>query len=231
MSSKPLPTSRPPDASADGTWQMPRGRHKLPKEVVVDHQRQRILAAAAVALAEIGYAELSVEHIIARAKVSRTTFYSTFSNKRECIMVAHEEVFDRFTAELFRACAAQSTWSAKVVAAIGRAIDFAVRSPEEAQLLVVDAVAAEPSLALRVVASNDFLVGLLRNGREECPWAASLPELTERAQIGATASVIGHRLLSDQADRLPAMKPELVQLILTPYLGVEEAARVATSSE
>jgi len=218
------------DADANGTWQMPRGRHKLPRKVVVDHQRQRILEAAAAALAEKGYAELSVEHIIARAGVSRTTFYATFNNKRECIMVAHEEAFDRFTAELFRACAAQSAWPAKVAAAIDVAIDFAVRSPEEAQLLVVDAVAAEPALALRVLTSNDFLVGLLRNGREHCPGSASLPELTERAQIGAAASVIGNKLLSGQADRLPALKPELVQLILTPYLGIEEAARVAASS-
>lgn len=224
------PPKSGPDADANGAWQLPRGRHKLPREVVEDHQRQRILAAAAEALAEKGYAELSVEHILTKAGVSRTTFYCNFANKRECMMVAHEEAFDRFTAELFRACAAQSAWSAKVAAAIGSAIDFAVRSPEEAQLLVVDAVAADSSLALRVVASNDFLVGLLRNGREQCPRSASLPELTERAQIGAAASVIGHKLLSDQADRLPALKPELVQLILTPYLGIEEAARVAASS-
>jgi AcrR family transcriptional regulator len=231
MSPESLPKSSAPDTNAAGAWQLPHGPHALPHELVVDHQRQRILAAAAAALAENGYAELSVEHIIAKAQVSRDTFYATFDNKRECIMVAHEEAFDRFTAELFRACAAQSTWPAKVAAAIGRAIDFAVRSPQEAQLLVVDAVAADPSLALRVVASNDFLVGLLRNGREQCPEAASLPELTERAQIGATVSVIGHKLLSDQADRLPAMKPELVQLVLTPYLGGEEAARVAATSE
>ena len=227
MSPEPLPKSEP---DVNGAWRMPRGRHKLPREVVADHQRQRILAAAAGALAEKGYAELSVEHIIARARVSRATFYATFDNKRDCIMIAHEEAFDRLTAELFRACAAQSAWPAKVAAAISCAIDFAVRSPEEAQLLVVDAVAADPALALRVLASNDFLVGLLRNGREQCPGSATLPELTERAQIGAAASVIGHKLLSGQADRLQALRPELVQLILTPYLGIEEAARVAASS-
>jgi AcrR family transcriptional regulator len=224
MSSDPLPAG---DAAADGYWQLPHGPHKLPREVVVDHQRQRLLAGAAMALAEHGYAELSVEHVLERAGVSRTTFYEQFDNKRECVLIAHEQVFDRLTGELVRACAGQSDWPAKVVAAVVATIDFAVRAPEEAQLLVLEALAPEPALALRVLASNDFLVGLLRNGREQCPRAASLPELTERALIGATASVIGHRLLCDQADRLPALAPQLVQLVLIPYLGNEEAARIA----
>jgi AcrR family transcriptional regulator len=217
-------------AVVNGNWQLPRGPHKLPREIVVDHQCRRLLEGAARALAAHGYAGMNVGHILEQAGVSRTTFYEHFDNKRECLTIAHEEAFDRFVAHLFRACAAQPTWPAKVTAAVGIAIDLAVRSPHEAQLLIVDAVAADPDLGLRVLASNDFLVGLLRNGREQCPGAASLPELTERAQIGATASVIGHRLLSGQADRLPALKPELVQLILIPYLGLEEAARAAASS-
>lgn len=57
----------------------------------------------------------------------------------------------------------------------------------------IEAVAADPTLVERVLASNDFLVGLLRNGREQCPPASSLPELTERALIGAASSVIGNR--------------------------------------
>jgi AcrR family transcriptional regulator len=198
--------------------------------VVVDHQRQRLLVGAAAAVAEHGYAEMNVEHVLERAGVSRTTFYQQFDNKRECVLVAHEQAFDRLTGELVRACAGQSEWPAKVVAAVAATIDFAVRTPEQAQLLVLETLAAEPVLALRVLASNDFLVGLLRNGREQCPQAASLPELTERALIGATASVIGHRLLFDQADRLPALAPQLVQLILIPYLGNEEAARLARAS-
>lgn len=107
------------------------------------------------------------------------------------------------------------------------AIAFVVRGPEEAQLLIVDAVAADPTLAMRVLASNDYLVGLLRNGREQCPGAATLPELTERALIGAASSVIGSRLLSGQADRLPALESQLVQLMLMPYLGITEARRVS----
>lgn len=203
----------------------------MPRKVVVDHQRQRLLTGAARALATHGYVEMTVEHVLAEAKVSRTTFYENFENKRECVLLAHEGVFDRFAAELFRACAGAADWSGKVAAAVSATIAFAAQAPEEAQLLIVDAVAAEPTLATRVLASNDFLIGLLRKGREQCPRAAALPELTERALIGAACSVIGARLLSGQADRLPAVEPQLVQLMLMPYVGVERAREIAEGLE
>jgi AcrR family transcriptional regulator len=226
------PTSLPADdAVPEGSWQLPRGRHDLPHEVVVDHQRQRLLAGAATALAEHGYSELSVEHIITAAGVSRTTFYEQFDNKRECVLVAHELAFDRLAGQLVRGCAAVSEWPAKIVVAISTAIVFAIRTPAEARLLVLETLAPDPVLVERALASSDFLVGLLRNGREQCPSAATLPELTERALIGATTSVIGHRLLCDQADQLPALAPQLIQLTLIPYLGHEEAARVAAIAE
>lgn len=214
----------------DREWRLPRGPHKLPRDVVVDHQRQRLIAGAVRALARYGYAELTVEHVLAEAGVSRTTFYENFDNKRGCVLAAHEEVFNHFAAELFRACAGEVEWPDKVTAAVRAAVAFAVAGPEEAQLLIVDVVAADPTLVARVLASNDYLVGLLRNGREQSPEVAALPELTERALIGAATSVIGSRLLSHQADRLPALEPELVQSMLLPYVGVAEARQRAEDS-
>jgi AcrR family transcriptional regulator len=227
-----LEDSPPPNRATDGEvgWRLPRGPHRLPREVVVDHQRQRLLAGVARALAEQGYAAMSVEHVLAHAGVSRTTFYENFDNKRDCVLAAHEMAFNRLAGELVGACAGESEWPAKVAAAIGAAIEFASRAPEEALLLALDAVAADPVLASRVLASNDFLVGLLRNGREQWPPAVALPELTERAMIGATTSLIGSRLICGQVSRLAEIEPQLVQLVLIPYMGVEEARHVAEAA-
>jgi AcrR family transcriptional regulator len=225
--------SPPDDGSVAGgaDWRLPRGPHKLPREVVTDHQRQRLLAAVAQAVAEEGYAGMNVEHVLVLAGVSRTTFYENFDNKRECVLAAHEQAFSRLSGELVGACAGESEWAAKLVAAIGAAVEFATRAPQEARLLVIDAVAADSVLASRVLASHDFFVGLMRNGREHCPWATELPELTERALVGAVTAVIGARLMSGQVDRLADMQPELVELVLMPYLGVEEARRAAAEAK
>ncbi|HWM63516.1 MAG TPA: TetR/AcrR family transcriptional regulator [Solirubrobacterales bacterium] len=208
---------------------MPRGPHRLPREYVVENQRSRLLAGAAMAMAERGYAKLTVENVITAAGVSRTTFYEHFESKHDCVRVAHDEAFDRLSGTIFRACAAESEWAAKLTAAVSAAIRFAIDNPDEARLLVFDAVGSDPELAARVLASNDHLVGLLRAGRDQCPQAASLPELTERAMIGAATSIVGSRIMIGQADRLPALEPQLVQLILIPYVGVEEAERIASA--
>lgn len=217
MPAGPIPVRG--SAGGDGSWRLPRGSHGLPPEVVVDHQRRRLLAGVAGALSEHGYAGMNVEHVVERAGVSRVTFYENFENKRDCVLVAHEEAFSRLTGELFRACAGESEWSAKVTAAVGVAIEFATRTPAEARLLALEALAPEPDLAARVLASHDYLAGLLRSGREQCPGAASLPDLTERALIGAATSVIGARLMSGEGDGLPALEPQLVRFILMPYVG------------
>jgi AcrR family transcriptional regulator len=217
-------------APGGADWRLPRGPHKLPREVVADHQRQRLLAGAARAVAEHGYAAMNVEHILVNAGVSRTTFYENFDNKRDCVLVAHEQAFNRLSSELVGACAGELAWSQKVGAAVAAAIEFATRAPDEALLLVLDALAADAVLASRLLASSDFLVGLLRNGREQCAAAATLPDLTERALVGAATSVIGSRLMAGQAEGLLELEPQLVQLILMPYVGGEEARKVAEAT-
>jgi hypothetical protein len=79
----------------------------------------------------------------------------------------------------------------------------------------------------RVLASNDHLAGLLSAGRQHNPRGADLPALTEKALVGAVSAIIAGRLMNGEAERLPELEPELVQLVLTPYVGAEEAARVA----
>lgn len=225
MSADPIRAAA--EQALGATSPLPRGPHKIPREVVVDHQRQRLLRGAAQAMAEHGLAKMTVAHVIAAAGVSRSTFYENFDNKRGCVLAAHEQAFDRFAGDLARACAGASQWSAKVAVAVATTTVFAVRSPEQARLLIPDALAPDPVLIERALASNDYFIGLLRNGREECPGAASLPELTERALIGATVAVIGRRILHDQTDQLPELAPRLTHLILLPYVGGKEAARAA----
>ena len=81
----PTPTKR---------LKLPRGPHALPQDVVVAHQRERLLDAAAPAMADKGYAELTVRDLIDRAGVSRRTFYQLFDDKLDCVFAAHERAFE-----------------------------------------------------------------------------------------------------------------------------------------
>lgn len=211
-------------------WKLPRGQHKLPREVVVENQRLRLLAGVAQAVAEHGYASLTVEHVIRVAGVSRTTFYDHFDGKQHSVLVAHDAVFDRLSGILHRACARELAWPRKLAMATLAAIRFAVQHPDEARLLLFETIGVDRELAAHVVASNDHLVGMLRGGRERFPDARDLPELTERALVGAVTSIVGNRLIQGQADLIPMIENELVELMLVPYIGMAEARRVASAA-
>jgi AcrR family transcriptional regulator len=223
MSPQPQPD---PDA-LEPDWELPRGQHRLPREVVIRNQRLRLVAGVARAMAKHGYARLTVEQVIIAAGVSRTTFYEHFDNKQEAVLVAHDVVFERYLGMLLRACNSEQEWPLKIKAAIATTLAFAVDEPEQAQLLALDALAGDANVTSRVLASNDHLASLLSAGRQFNPRGADLPGLTEKALVGAVSAIVAGRLMNGESESLSELEPQIVELILLPYLGPEEASRVA----
>src|SRR2546423_13065994 len=70
---------------------LPRGPHGLSREEVELSQRARLLQAATETVAELGYVKTTVADILARAGVSRATFYQLFSDKEDCFNAAYRE--------------------------------------------------------------------------------------------------------------------------------------------
>src|SRR3954452_13870647 len=143
-------------SDTDKATKLPRGPHALPQDVVVAHQRERLLDAAAEAMAEQGYAELTVRNLIDRAGVSRRTFYQLFEDKIDCVFAAHDRAFGRLSKVLVEACRAEVAWSDRVAAAIAAALRFAAEAPDEARLIVITChTASEPKLAGRGHAAHE----------------------------------------------------------------------------
>lgn len=196
---------------------LPRGRHSIPRELVIENQRERMLDGVAAALQERTYGDLSVVHITEAAGVSRATLYEIFGGKRECVAVAHERAFERLSTRVRRSCASAVAWDEKLAAGIGAGLGFAAEWPQEARLLLLDVIGPDPVLADLVLASNEGLVALMRAGRRRCPEVPALPEITERALIGAITSVAGAHLMGGKIDDLVGLEPQLVELMLTQY--------------
>jgi AcrR family transcriptional regulator len=219
-----------PDVNAK-VAKLPRGRHNIPRQKVTENQRQRMFDAVAATVAEEGYLSLSVRQVIVRAGVSRTTFYEQFKDKHECVTAAYEAALERATATILDAAAASPDWASSVAAGVDAALELATEAPDQARLLIVfHAAVAEPRLSRRALEAQRQLIGLLRAGRQGRNGVREPLELTEQAILGAAMSVVGAQILADRVDRLPELKPELVQLILTPYIGGEAAAAVALAA-
>jgi AcrR family transcriptional regulator len=198
---------------------------------VAENQRRRLLAGASRTLAEYGYAALTVQRIIAAAGVSRATFYERFDDKRDCILAAHRDAFERLLATVVRACAAEREWPAKVKAAIGAALAFAAGDPGAMHLLALNAAVTDAVIARRVIDSSAHLAALLRDGRRRTSLGPSLPGLTEEALIGGLFAIIAERLFDGREESSSMLEAELTQLVLTPYVGGHEAALVAGRAE
>jgi hypothetical protein len=76
----------------------------------------------------------------------------------------------------------------------------------------------------------DHFAAGLRPGRAERPEGEWLPEITEKTMVGGVAMLIAQRLTFDRQAELPALAPDAIQFVLTPYIGAKEAGEVAASA-
>lgn len=196
----------------------------------LDRQRQvaRLLESATQAVAERGYLATRVNDVLAAAEVPRAVFEEHFDDLRGCVLAAHDLALERLVSSLLEACAGQDVPAEKLAAAVAALVDFSLRSPAEARLLMLDGMAVDPVLAAHVLGANEVLVELLRSRRADLSEAADpLPDLTESVLVGAITSLVGEKLMSGDADGLRRLEPELVELALTPYVGLQRARQMA----
>jgi len=216
----PATTRRP--SGSEG--RLPRGRHGLPREAVAESQRGRILAAMVEVVAERGYAETRVVDVIGSAGVSRKTFYELFDSKEECFLAAYDLLLGQLLddAEAGFGRTAGAPWPERVEAGLRALLEHLAAHPDEARFAVVEVFAAGPkALARRDAALRQF-TGFVEAGRSES--AVDLPGSTALTIVGGINELVYSEILHGAAARLPGRLPDLVFLIVLPFLGAERAA-------
>ncbi len=214
----------PPELS-----RLPPGRHGLPREFVVHNQRERLVAGLAEAIAENGYAGTTIAHITRHAAVSRRTFYEHFSSKDECFVAAYDTVMAELQERVTRGFDEADDWPHSVRAGIAAMLSFLAAEPHLARLCMVEALVAGPVVVERYDAAIKSFVPYFQGGREGRPpeVLARLSPTTEEALVGGMVSLISRRIIAGKAEQLEELLPDLVEFILTPYLGSEEATKIA----
>lgn len=181
------------------------GRHGMPADLVRAHQRQRLLEAAAAALAEQGYGHLTAARVTELASVSSRTFYQHFEDLWACLLAAYEEGAARLCAAVERTGEAE--------AGIAAAIDLLAAEPDVARLLSAE---PPPQIAALTTARRELverLGAMLRRALAARDGATPLPGL-ERRLLGAALALVSSRAASGDPERLRALQPELTELLL-----------------
>jgi AcrR family transcriptional regulator len=190
--------------------------------------RERLIAATAKAVAEHGYSTLTVDQVLRYADVSRAIFDAHFESKEQSLIAAQDAFLHRLWLDAIHACEAPPDWPRKVRAALEAVLTSLAEASGLARAFTVEAAASLAAAERQFAAFEEFAT-LLRDGRRHYPEAASLPEATERALVGGIASIVSNHLLMEDPRAIAALESQLVELLLIPYVGEEEARRVASA--
>jgi AcrR family transcriptional regulator len=114
-------------------------------------QRERLLRAAALEFAELGYAGASSESISRRAGMSKATFYEHFANKEECMLALFDLGAQLVQREMADAARQAPTGDARerMKAGTRAFLGALAQHPEFAQTLLVEIIGAGPRAAQR----------------------------------------------------------------------------------
>ena len=206
---------------------LPPGRHGFSKEQVAAHQRERLIAGLAEAVAEHGYNAVTIGHITKAAKVSRRAFYQQFESKEECFLAAFEIVIAHMGELIAEAVEPIPDWPHRIVAGLRALLGFLASDPALARLCLVDSLTAGPAIAGRFGEAIAGFRPLLEPGRAERRSPRPLPDSTEDSLIGALATLLSRSIATGEAERLPELLPDFVEFVLMPYLGPDEAHQLA----
>jgi AcrR family transcriptional regulator len=213
---------------ADGQERLPPGRHGLPRELVAENQRERLLNGVVEAVAEHGYNATTIGAITEAAQISRRTFYEYFKDKEGCFLAAYEMIDTHVRGAMLTAAErTPEPWPERVRASLAALLDVLSRDLAVARFYLVEPLAAGGEIAARYREAIQLLAGTIRP--DDGPAEANL-EIRDQVLMGGIATLIVRRLKAGDRGSLPELLPELTELALAPYLGREEARRFARES-
>ena len=183
-------------------------------------QRSRLLQAATDEIAERGYVHTTVAHIIARAGVSRATFYELFADREECFRAAYaanaELVANVMAAELARAKPAGAERPLDRLDRVLKAYLQALHdAPTVARVFLVEVYAAGTEAIQQRRDSLERFVDIVaetHRGETGVLGTRKSQRFAAQAFVGAVSSLATNAVAAGECDRLLELHLPLMQL-------------------
>jgi AcrR family transcriptional regulator len=195
-------------------------------------QRQRILAAITQVAAERGAANVTVAHIVARAGISRRTFYELFADREACLLAALDNAVARAAVSVLPAYEGGGDWRGRIRAGLAALLGFLDEEPGLGRLCVVEALGAGEGALERRAQCLAALIAAVDEGRSQISGAKQPPPMTAEGVVGAVFSIVHARILARDGARgrggvlaLTSLLGELMGVIVLPYLGPSAAQK------
>lgn len=205
--------------------QLPGGRHGLPRAVVAESQRDRLLDAMTVTAGRHGFHDAHITEVVGRAGVSRRTFYEQFDGKEDCFTAAYSRALAELAKVALAAADAHEEWVDALRAGLAALLDALVDRPEAARVCFVEVLAAGPGVTeLRDELLEAFLP-LFERAPTELPRDARILRSIGTGRVADLADALRREIVAGRGRELPALLGELTYLMVLPYLGPRPALR------
>ncbi len=214
--------------TADVMQRLRPGPRKLPRVQVAEIQRGRLLSATVDVIDEVGYSRMTVAQVIARAKVSRKTFYDLFEDREDCFLAVFDQTVERVGKLADEAYSKQRNWRDGVRAGLLVLLRFMDEHPALARICFVEALGAGPRVLESRTRAIDVLKRVIAEGepagrRSAGPRRRQSADIAVEGVVGAAFTVIHSRVLEPGHAPLVNLLGPLMSLIVLPYRGARAA--------
>jgi AcrR family transcriptional regulator len=211
-----------PRHSTDAQKALPRGPQALPRERVVAHQRERLLEAMVQAVNERGVVATTISDLVARAGISRRTFYEHFDNKEDCLLATYDTVVETEVLRLLALAGSDIEWPQQLEEIIRALFDAIAERPDAARLICVEMGASGAVGVQRWADGATRFERFISAGFERAPGEGTVPDPVARAVVGALRKIIYTRVREERSNKslraeLARIVPELMEWINCYY--------------
>lgn len=197
------------------------GPARLAPGDVAAAQRRRMLAAMVAAVAEKGYAAVSVTDVVSRARVSRATFYEQFTDRQDCFLAAFRACADHLAGAVAEGSDAEPDPRRRLRATLDAYLRSLAAFPEGARVCLVDVHAAGPAGARARREVQRHFAGVLARLHEDLAAAGHpvrpVTDLDLELLVGAVSSAVTSRVALGEADDLPGLAGPLERFVLAQF--------------
>jgi AcrR family transcriptional regulator len=198
---------------------------------VPEIQRARLIRALVEVTHERGVGQVTVAHVVARAGVSRRTFYELFEDREACLLAALDQAIEHIGTRVVPVFdQARGSWSVRMRAALLELLAVFDEEPGFGRMCVVDALSAGAPALQRRTRVVRALVDAVDGGRLEAKAGLQPSRLTAEGVVGGVLAVLYERLAEPAARgiRLVESLNPLMAMIVLPYLGAAAASKQLT---
>jgi AcrR family transcriptional regulator len=181
-------------------------------------QRARMLEAVVRAVADQGYAPVTVADVVGLAGVSRRTFYEHFEDKQSCFLAAYETGVEHLISRILLRTGEvpDADWRAKLRVGLEAYTRELAAQPEFARTLLVDVLGAgREAVELRQRLYELFITrfhDLSEQAAAQDPAIVPAPDVFLRALVGGIGELVQQHILREGAETLPRLTPDLVRM-------------------